>query len=491
MGGMRWLRDDISLRVEWQDTTPFGGPIGSRLEDYLRELWSEAMQLLVDGADPTGPEVRAALDAGTLGEAFSELAERTLDGTGWCIRPDVLAPDPDATTPARLCLGDDTGASLGADLSSSRWPAIHELLAGLSGKGADLGATSDPAAGALFRGLEEYGYLSDVEPDPMPPRSAGITAVGHAGVMVSGDETSLLIDPFMPARSRRYPDSYQPVTVRELEPVGAVLLTHAHPDHFDPGTLLRLPLDTPIVVPLVETETILAPDLERRVREVGFVDVRARPWGSTEKFGDLVVHVLPFLGEQPASERVLHPDVVVAGNTYVVTGPWGRVATIADGGNDRRGSMIDVAGAECSRHGPVDIVFSGYRGWETSPAQLLRSSVGRYALFVPPERWEACDALMNDPVGALATAEAFGASVVVPYADGGAPWFWELGLGPRLDEQPREHAGFDLFPERVAEAAERSGSPVTVEILRPGDTWSPAEGRGCSPGHVWPWPPVT
>lgn len=489
--GTRWLGDDIRLRVEWEDATPFGGPIGSRLEDHLRELWSETMRLLVDGADPTGPEVRASLAAGVSGEAFGRLAEPTSDGAGWNIRPDVLAPDPDATRPARLRLGADTGASVDVEIPSARWPAIHELLAGLSSNGADPDRAIDPAARALFRGLDEHGFLSDVEPEPTPSRTPGVTAVGHACVMVTGNETSVLIDPFMPARSSRYPDGYQPVTVRELGPIGAVLLTHAHPDHFDPGTLLRLPVDTPIVVPLVGTETILAPDLERRMRELGFVDVRARPWGSTEQVGDLVVQVLAFLGEQPATDRVLHPDVVAAGNTYVVTAPWGRLAAIADGGRDRRGSMIDVARTERSRHGPVDIVFSGYRGWETSPAQLLRSSVGRYTLFVPPDRWDTCDALMNDPASAVANAEAFGASVVVPYADGGAPWFWELGLGPRLDEQPREHAGFDLFPERVAEAAERSGSSVTVQILRSGETWSPAAGRRCPPGHVWPWPPVT
>jgi hypothetical protein len=74
-------------------------------------------------------------------------------------------------------------------------------------------------------------------------------------------------------------------------------------------------------------------------------------------------------------------------------------------------------------------------------------------------------------------AEIWGAAHVVPYADGGAPWYWEIGLGPRLDGEVQEANGFDPLPERVVQAArsrtEMPGgllaSAVGVLLTRPGD----------------------
>jgi hypothetical protein len=100
---------------------------------------------------------------------------------------------------------------------------------------------------------------------------------------------------------------------------------------------------------------------------------------------------------------------------------------------------------------------------------------------------------------AIDLAERWGAKHLVPYADGGAPWYWELGLGPRLDGNGRENLTFDPFPERVVEAAGRRGhsgdasllpSPVKVLLLRPGDslTWGSEQPQVVRlPGHAWPY----
>src|SRR6266567_987657 len=86
---------------------------------------------------------------------------------------------------------------------------------------------------------------------------------------------------------------------------------------------------------------------------------------------------------------------------------------------------------------------------------------------------------MNDAHGLLDTAERWHARYVVPYADGGAPWYWQLGLGPRIDtnEHP-ENIHSDPSPEVVLRAAAwRSNfgsrmipSPVETLIMRPGES---------------------
>ena len=43
-------------------------------------------------------------------------------------------------------------------------------------------------------------------------------------------------------------------------------------------------------------------------------------------------------------------------------------------------------------------------------------------------------------------------------SDGGAPWHWQVGLGPRLDDEaPRELSAFDPYPEWLGIKAARPG----------------------------------
>jgi hypothetical protein len=110
---------------------------------------------------------------------------------------------------------------------------------------------------------------------------------------------------------------------------------------------------------------------------------------------------------------------------------------------------------------------------------------------------------MNDVDEAIDTAEAWHARCLVPYADGGAPWFSDIGLGPRFGpdglERDSEWAGFDVLPERCVEAIGKrstpvpgveAASPVKALLLRPGDAFSlikrnPVVVR--SDPHRWPW----
>ncbi len=507
----RWLRPDVGLSVDHRDTTPAGGPIGRRIDDSVRAAFAPVMALVEAGHAPDGTEVLAAMAAAVADAPFAALAE--VAGTaatpggpppGWQVRPDVLRPDPDGTAPSHLTFERDGGPAVDVALPPPLWAPVHRLVAdlhapgGVPAPGASTAGTGPPAAPpspelqALLDALDREGMLQAEPPAPPHPdvTAPGITFVGHNAAVVRGDTGGVVLDPFLVPRRARYPEDFQPLVRTDLGPVDAILITHSHPDHVDPGSLLRFDPATPVVVPAVGSETILAMDFDQRLRQLGFTDVRPSPWGRSLRFGDVTVQVLPFYGEQPTDGPRLHPEVTNAGNTYLVATPHQRAAFVADAGADDRGSMVEVGRRAAADLGPVDVVFAGYRGWVTTPVELLGSSVARYVLFVPPDRWATRMALMHDADGALATADAFGAPVLVPYADGGAPWYWELGLGPRLDDQPAERDGFDPFPERVVRRAAEVGAPSAVVLLRPGDVLLPGGEVRTVPGHRFPWPPV-
>lgn len=83
----------------------------------------------------------------------------------------------------------------------------------------------------------------------MPLDQDGLTYVGHATVLVELGGIRLLTDPLLGAGilyvRRRVP---APV-VADLEPVTAILISHAHRDHLDHRSLRRLPADCPLIAP--------------------------------------------------------------------------------------------------------------------------------------------------------------------------------------------------------------------------------------------------
>jgi L-ascorbate metabolism protein UlaG (beta-lactamase superfamily) len=497
------LLPDVALRVGYDDRTFFGSPVGRRPDEATRELFGavlgDADRRAIGDLARTS---QTALGRVVASDSFAAIAER--DGArGWRVRPEVLYPD---VARARLhsltVQRQDTGHQVRVELPAPLWQPVHDLIAALSGAGHDEGSPVSTEIGQLLSALrnQELVELSDGADLPRTAASLPeITFAGHNTVVVRSKNAAVLLDPFLCAHRASFPDVYQPLTPLELGPVDAIVLTHSHPDHMDPGSLLRFGCDTHLIVPYMERETVLSVDMEQRVRQLGFERVTSLKWGDRLQVGDIEVAALPFYGEQPAEDDVLHPEVRNAGNTYVLRTPTLSAAFVADSGRDPSGDVKDVAREWRTREGPVDLVFSGYRGWYLYPAQLLFSSVSRFLLFVPPELWGTRQQLMTGVDDAIDLAERWGARYLVPYADGGAPWFWDIGLGARLDGTAHENPTFDPFPERVVEAARRRGesgnagllrSPVDVLLLRPGDSMTlvgdmPQVIR--SPGHEWPY----
>jgi L-ascorbate metabolism protein UlaG (beta-lactamase superfamily) len=501
------LRADVAVEVFYEDKTPFGSPTTTRPEQSMRSLFAP----VVDHARRNGfaDLLRAGprlLEEVVGSEAFARVA-RPAAWAGWTVRAEVCAPDPDMALPRWLVFRESgNGAVVKRSLGPLDWPVVHGLVADLAeGNRGTEGRVLGPQARRLLSDLVDGRFVEPVDGSQPEVRAgaaevlagADLTFVGHNTVVVRSGGASLVVDPFLFPQGGANPSSYQPLSLRELGRFDAVLVTHSHPDHFDPASLLQFPPDTHIVVPDVGPETVLCVDMARRIEELGFTHCSKLPWGASTRVCDLEVSALPFYGEQPTDSCTLHPDIRNAGNTYVVRTPRFSVAFVSDSGRDNQGDVKDVASDSHRQTGPVDAVFSGYRGWITYPVELLFSSVARYLLFVPPHLWRSRLQLMSGPNDALDVAERWGARYLFPYADGGAPWFWSIGLGARLDGTGTEDPDFDPFPERVVEAAARrvclpmgtvGASPVEVLVLRPGDSVQDLHG---SPnvsrvdGHGW------
>ncbi|MHB8577640.1 MAG: MBL fold metallo-hydrolase, partial [Dehalococcoidia bacterium] len=372
------LRDNVHIGIEYDDRTRFGSPIGSRPDQCVREIF----QPLLDYAAAHGyvamaREAPALLAEVVRGEIFNHITEP--DGAGaWRVKPEILFPDPGQARPFAVALvREDTDRHVRAELPAAYWPSVHTLLAQLAGGGCDPEAADlHPDVRAMLKGMIDEDLVEDADaaapPDPRLAE-AGLTFLGHNTVVVRSNTARLIVDPFLFAGSAAFPAGYQPLQLRELGAIDAVLITHSHPDHFDPSTLLRFPLETRIIVPRVDRETILAIAMERRLRELGFNHISVMDWGQSTLVGDIEVHALPFYGEQATDGDVLHPAIRNAGNTYLVRTPAFSAAFLADSGRDGQGDVRDVAVRTRARLGPVDVVFSGFRGWLTYPAQYLFS----------------------------------------------------------------------------------------------------------------------
>ncbi len=499
------LRADVQVVVQYNDTTPFGSAIGRRADEATLAAYAP----LVDHVRSHGTAdlmqvAPRLLEASVRSAAFARLTEP--DGFGaWRIRPEMLFPQPAQARPHALWLECPSSAGkLRANLPAAHWPLVHDLLARLNGGGCDEDGDADlhHDMRALLRAMRNENLLEEVR-DPAPlaeMANADLTFVGHNTVMVRSGSTRVLVDPLFFPRAATYPAEYQPLSIGDVGSPDAVLITHSHPDHFDPGSLLRIPPETLMIVPYVERETLLAVAMAERLRELGFTRVHVLEWGQSNAVGDIEIHALPFYGEQPTDHDVLHPTVRNAGNTYLVRTPTFSAVFLADSGRDGQGDVKQVASRAREKMGPVDVVFAGYRGWLTYPAQHLFSSVTRFLLFVPPALWSVRQKIMIDADDALDVAERWGARFVAGYADGGAPWYWQVGLGPRLDDEaPRELSAFDPYPEWLGvRARSRSqapdgspiSSPVRPLLVRPGDSLRDVAGTPTTvrvAGHAWPY----
>ena len=120
-----------------------------------------------------------------------------------------------------------------------------------------------------------------------------ITWVGHATVLLDLDGTRLLTDPILRSRVAHLRTLRPPPGRKELGPIDAVLLSHAHRDHLDVLSLRKLATG-----PTVLAGRAAARSLRRRgyLRPVETVDA-----GDERTIGHLTVRATPAQHGRPGS----------------------------------------------------------------------------------------------------------------------------------------------------------------------------------------------
>ncbi len=410
------------------------------------------------------------------------------------LRDEVLFPDPLALPPRFLHLREGE-RGFDVPVAKAGWPAVHGFFGALQ-RGVTVAGLkklvqrSAPVA-ELFEGLEEAGLLVR-HLGALPIAPASLTFIGHHTFLFSGRKARVLVDPyFRPASVFDLP-TYRPLQLADLPPVDAVVITHTHGDHFHLGSLVGLPRDTRFFVPVVLRESIFSTDCVTRLEQLGFTRVEALPWGESRKVGDVEVRALPFFGEQPTDGPGVYPGLLNHGNTWALRTRGLSAAFFADAGRDVRGDMAPVA----AELGGIDVLCTGIRGFKLRPVHYGYSTLDAFLVGVPAADLFKPQQLMADPEDALAWADLAGARRVVPCADGGAPWYWREGMGPRYPGYPGdlvegaqrhdENPAADPYPERLLEARQLQPGPSLPTVMRPGQVLKGDAVRAL-PGFEWPF----
>jgi L-ascorbate metabolism protein UlaG (beta-lactamase superfamily) len=292
-------------------------------------------------------------------------------------------------------------------------------------------------AGAAFSVSAKSGRRRDLGNLTSVDDIVRITWLGHATVLVEMDGVRLLTDPLLGERLgplRRIGPTPDPVA---LGPIDAILVSHAHPDHFDVGSLRRVGGEPLLVVP------------------AGMRNAAGRAGRS--------VHELR-AGE---SVGVSGGDATRAGRDPI------RVTAVAA----RHWRWPLQPRARCLGYvleGSLGIYFAG----DTALFPAMDELSGRVAIaLLPVGRWgphRGPDRLT--PASAVEAMKRVGARSAIPIHWG---TFHPPGMAPGRWGSPSADAG-----ARFAKAAGESAPGLDIRVLRPGESTEFRTDPDAPPGRI-------
>jgi L-ascorbate metabolism protein UlaG (beta-lactamase superfamily) len=340
---------------------------------------------------------------------------------------------PRADTTAEIRMWNRATAELVSfDVGDDGWAELHGFLARCATGEASAAALrrAHPALADLVGAMVAGGMLVDAPP---PPRVVadrpGVYRLQHASLLYRSRTTGVLVDPQLHASFRPSELAADLSRVQLESLVDAIVISHAHNDHWNLATLMSFPRDLPVIVPAVPRGSIVCPDLAAQLRSFGFTRVIVRDWYDPPvAVGDLRIHVLPFYGEQPLrDEAPRDPALYSWGNTYAIETDDYTSWFLIDSGRDDRGDMVDVARRVRDRLGPIDLVLGNLSVFRPySP--LYITGGGHYWLALTADQIQRFAAMRDHALtlgsgGVARVCAAVEARHYLPYAN----WWGPIG----------------------------------------------------------------
>lgn len=247
-----------------------------------------------------------------------------------------------------------------------------------------------------------------------------ITYLGHAGIMISTQEASLLIDPVIGYGND---DEQNKSTFADLPAhIDYVMVTHTHMDHLCLETLLQLRYKIgAVLVPKNNSGCLADPSIKLMLLALGFDNVIELEDLESIAFNGVRITALPFLGE--------HADLNIRSKSaWLVEACGHKILAAADSSNlDRNLSkrLHDLIG-------DIDMLFIGME-CKGGPLRWLYGP-----LLTQPISHEVNESRRfngSDYLAASHMARTFNASEVCIYALGTEPWYgYFMGISYNDDD---------------------------------------------------------
>lgn len=130
-------------------------------------------------------------------------------------------------------------------------------------------------------------------PVPAAPKELGVTFIGHSSFLIQIGGLNLLVDPVFATwlivlRRLRRPG----VAIKDLPPIDAVLLSHAHMDHLNLPSLRKIVRHTQRISGRAP-EVIVPWKVDDLVSDLGFSKIHSLEWWQSMRLGSVEITMTP------------------------------------------------------------------------------------------------------------------------------------------------------------------------------------------------------